>query len=702
MIPNAVLREVSSSEIGASEQFGISRLDEAHIMTILRDTLYSDKILAVLREYGSNAWDANREAGKFETPIKVVLPTYNDLTLTIQDFGSGISQEDVFRVYTQYGASTKRGSDISVGMLGIGCKSAFAYSDSFTIISRYLGMKKTYVAVIDDTEKGVINLIHEEPCLETETGVTIQLATKREDVQEFSTKAEKVYQFFIPRPDINIEIPALPDVYKKLPSGLLWQPGWEAIHTGWVAVMGCVSYKIDLEQLKTFELGIPKYIEKNTGALYFNIGDIEINASREGLKYTNKTKKAIIDKLNCLIDEYIKEAMATIYAFQGTNWQKRVQAQTLVAMGLPITNDESGLLSSDVNIKEVLPTDIYITNSINTHTLVNISVSPHTRIVLMDANKKLDGYHLSYNDYLVRPTKVKTDIDDSEVETPIQPSLPANWDNIYKQITEMCVAAKIDGIKICKLSELEWISKAAATRGNRSVNVKHRVKSFVYTKSTSIYQSSKSDNWEPVTRAPTDEDVFVIISGFRTEGYDFTSLYIEDGCMLKELDPTRQLPTVYGYKTTAAKPIMAANCKGVEYKIWHNKLMSELTVKYKDEIEGQLLLRQSSVEYKNIKDIKDYGKSYLTMCKEFGSGHIIARMFKDTLTALIFYSNKTWRYKQCIDMLSVGNKEHKYSIIHEQYPLLKYTHINSIASADLGKIWRDYIKLVDAAKKGTP
>ena len=42
-----------------SAEFGISKGDEAHLMQILRDTLYSDKVLAVLREYSSNAWDAH-------------------------------------------------------------------------------------------------------------------------------------------------------------------------------------------------------------------------------------------------------------------------------------------------------------------------------------------------------------------------------------------------------------------------------------------------------------------------------------------------------------------------------------------------------------------------------------------------------------------------------------------------------------------
>ena len=69
MIPNAKIREVSSSNVQASSDFGISMGDATHLMTILRDTLYSDKVLAVLREYSANAWDANKEAGLWSRPL---------------------------------------------------------------------------------------------------------------------------------------------------------------------------------------------------------------------------------------------------------------------------------------------------------------------------------------------------------------------------------------------------------------------------------------------------------------------------------------------------------------------------------------------------------------------------------------------------------------------------------------------------------
>ena len=97
----ATARQVQSGGVETSRSFEISSKDSAHIMTILRDTLYSDKILAVLREYAANAWDAHREMGKPDLAIQVILPTVMNPTLIIRDFGRGLSHEDAFDVYTQ-------------------------------------------------------------------------------------------------------------------------------------------------------------------------------------------------------------------------------------------------------------------------------------------------------------------------------------------------------------------------------------------------------------------------------------------------------------------------------------------------------------------------------------------------------------------------------------------------------------------------
>ena len=62
------------TNIAKAADFGIQDNDLSHIMGILRSQIYSDKLLAVIREYSTNAVDANVEAGN-PAPINVHLPT---------------------------------------------------------------------------------------------------------------------------------------------------------------------------------------------------------------------------------------------------------------------------------------------------------------------------------------------------------------------------------------------------------------------------------------------------------------------------------------------------------------------------------------------------------------------------------------------------------------------------------------------------
>ena len=41
--------------------------------------------------------------------------------------------EDIHSIYSQYGESTKRGTNAQNGMLGLGCKSALTYTNQFTM-----------------------------------------------------------------------------------------------------------------------------------------------------------------------------------------------------------------------------------------------------------------------------------------------------------------------------------------------------------------------------------------------------------------------------------------------------------------------------------------------------------------------------------------------------------------------------------------
>ena len=63
-----VERATTSQGVLLSGNFGLSAGNEAHIFGILRNTLYANKELAVLREYATNAWDAHVDAGLSDVP----------------------------------------------------------------------------------------------------------------------------------------------------------------------------------------------------------------------------------------------------------------------------------------------------------------------------------------------------------------------------------------------------------------------------------------------------------------------------------------------------------------------------------------------------------------------------------------------------------------------------------------------------------
>ena len=270
----------------SSAHFGISANDQAHIISILRNRLYSDKIMAILREYGTNAWDAHVQAGIQDQPIRIILPSRFDPILKIRDYGPGIAEKEIYNVYIQYGSSTKRNTNTAIGMLGIGCKSGFAYSDAFTVISYHAGIKKTYTAFIDSTNLGQMTKLAESPCGDA-TGIEIQIPAQNTDIEAFRTKAKELFQYFNPRPIINIDLP----VRKYIATGTGW-----SIRERWlggpVAIMGNIGYPIKCQRLNNVSEEIKSMLTSSID-LFFPIGALNIAASREDLEYTDKTLRAI-------------------------------------------------------------------------------------------------------------------------------------------------------------------------------------------------------------------------------------------------------------------------------------------------------------------------------------------------------------------------------------------------------------------------
>jgi hypothetical protein len=686
VIPNTKDRSLSSHGVGASSEFGISLKDSAHIMTILRDTLYSDKVLAVLREYSANAWDSHRQSGKPELPIKVVLPTAMEPSLSIRDFGTGLSEEDVFNVYTQYGASTKRDSDTAVGMLGIGSKSGFAYSDSFTITSWHGGMKKIYVAVLDKTEKGLINKLHEEPCGADETGVEIQIAVRPQDIEEFRKKAVRLFQYFIPRPDINTELPALPDAVLKLQHGIIYDdPAEDAYRydTKWIAIMGCVPYRISMDQVRG---KVADFLSRISGALFFNIGEVQINASREELKYSDGTIAALVEKFTLLVDEYVEKTLEAINNSQSSIWERRIRAQVLGKLKLPVPKESKALIASSVSIADKDMDDDKIRIGTGKDRSHSITVSPNTRLLIRDVRRTMKGYRTTSYDYIVDR---------------VDPKL--SWDEVHEEVSKTVKSMDIEGIPVLRLSEMEWTS----CRAIAAVNAKHRLKLFEFDPSAAGY-SKLSDRWDATERVPTKDDVFVIIHGFEGKGFDFFSAYSRDKTLLKHFvkGHGRKMPTVYGYKWTAKKPITESDCVGISYKQWREEFHKSLLTD-----ENKALLEEWT--WRGILDESGWGeeqhakKSVPTLRKALGLNHPITQAIISYRRAVKKFGRRNFddRHHK-VELLEetigklIGKKQADVAVeaIYAKYPLLPLSDWKGLWKEGCEK-WLHYINLVDSAEK---
>lgn len=127
-----------------------SEYDEKSLgmLSDILSTLYANPERSVLREYIANAIDAHQLAGQTR-PVEVTLPTHQSPTLVIQDFGDGLDMEGLRNTFFKYVASTKTSDDSQIGALGIGAKSAFALTKSWTVTNVHDGLKYVIASVND-------------------------------------------------------------------------------------------------------------------------------------------------------------------------------------------------------------------------------------------------------------------------------------------------------------------------------------------------------------------------------------------------------------------------------------------------------------------------------------------------------------------------------------------------------------------------
>ena len=634
MIPAQTERTVHAAETD-SARFGISAADSVHLMTILRDTLYSDKVLAVIREYSANAWDA-----ACGTPIEVTLPTHAAPVFTVRDRGPGLPHDGVMRHFTQYGASSKRASNDAVGYLGIGCKSGFAYADSFTVTSWHDGRKRVYAAIIDASGAGEMRLLDEEDCgdetsrrgglaywsvklglaLKGEKGLAVSVPVRPRDVSEFVDKARDFYRFFDPQPLCN---------YNLSP------PVWGMRHgTGKLyAVMGCVAYPIDLLHIRS-----DVSLSDKHGAFRFDIGALDVAASREALKYSDRTKAALTAALT-QAHQNVVAAVTAEAAKATTDWDRRLAWQAGAGFVRNQWTDAYVELPTldGIEYRRRDYTGRYSTAK-------GVTVRPETRLVIRDTTRRVA---LSPHDTVARSTGSGV---------------------VPQQLLLDGLALRgLSGIPIVLASSLPRPVMAPAVRRPRAANP-HPAQAKMFHLIGDPRQTYAA--WAPVEREPTDDDVYVVLRGFRNE--DLRQTYHA----VKEMHDavSAPMPVIYGYRGAKAKT------KGTSYEAWRRTVAKHLV--------------ETNEKARKLRDdaaYADLGLGYVSEVRRacIPVGHPV-RVLLDHYAQIS--TDKRQVAELLLEAAPTDKPAAELDAITERWPLLKNRNIAELLSSSWADAWVDYLK----------
>lgn len=306
---------------------------------ILSDGLYSDKALAVTRELLSNAYDAHIAAGTLATPIHIHVPNDFEPWLQVTDFGTGLSHDDVIHLYTTYGASTKSESNDQIGGFGLGSKSPLAYTDQFTVESRFDGVHSTYQVFIAESGIPHVTML-EAVSTDQPNGMSVKVpiaGVTDADYRQFIRALNKLVPHMATAPiisgatDDHVEsinkmhveptfVLPMPDS-TRINSIKLYEPIGYAQRQS-ALVQGITPYHMDNYRWQGFA-GIDILDDVSVWGAYYvvidaKIGQFELTASREDISWTDETKQSIANiftEADGVMYEFFTERMQNI-----TNW----------------------------------------------------------------------------------------------------------------------------------------------------------------------------------------------------------------------------------------------------------------------------------------------------------------------------------------------------------------------------------------------
>ena len=280
---------------------------------ILSSKLYTDKILAPIRELLCNAYDAHVAAGTPDKPIDVSLGS----SLTIRDYGKGLSVSEMEELYTTYGASNKADSNNFIGCLGLGSKSPFAYTRVFTVVSRHKGMKHQFVCSMSDSVPAIHRFESVRMDSDEKSGLEISFPVESSDKRTFDSKICEFARTFC-APILYSSDGGSPTILERaqLDFGKHGVLLYDKAHSSWGntrvgVLMGGVLYDYDIPNYSdTVDMCLEQYgavahavsESRQTFVVEAQLGDVDIAASREQCEQRPRTANFVLTKIFNYVD----------------------------------------------------------------------------------------------------------------------------------------------------------------------------------------------------------------------------------------------------------------------------------------------------------------------------------------------------------------------------------------------------------------
>lgn len=315
--------EVLVGQVAKTRGFAVS--DDPMLMSMLSTGFYANPLRTMIQEVMFNAWDAHRMGECLDKPIDIYINRSSGLM--IRDYGPGIHDDDIHPVYCVYGASTKRQDKRQTGGFGLGCKSPFAYTESFTVTSHHKHMKAMYlISRVSDDNEGKPGLTTLVKIPTTETGLLVIVPLDKNDLRRAYRYVKDVLYLSGIKANIHYDLYQEDQASEKdieliesrelRPSECIVTSENTNDHNSVYAVYGGVRYAIPDHDEYTEELNFMKIIAKDrTAYIGFAPDTLSPLPNREGLNMSGKTKENIRVGLELAMERFQETIDPLVHAY---------------------------------------------------------------------------------------------------------------------------------------------------------------------------------------------------------------------------------------------------------------------------------------------------------------------------------------------------------------------------------------------------